>query len=217
MDVKDFRPISLVGGVHKIISTVLANRFKSVLGKIISNSQNAFICGWQTLDLVLIANECLDSRLRSGESEVLCKLDLEKPYNHVNWDFLLYLLKRCGFGDKWQSWIELCISRVRFSILVNGNPAGFFPSSRGLRQGDPLSPLLFMVVMEVLSQMLTATMDQGLLTGFSVGSGDNKAFVWIIYCLLMTYWFFVVHNHNKFKIWDVSSYASRQLQGWGSI
>jgi hypothetical protein len=133
VDVKDFWPISLVGWVYKILSKVLANRFKSVLGKIISNSQNAFIGGRQILDSVLIANECLDSRIRSGESGVLSKLDLEKAYDHVNWEFLLYLLKRCGFGEKWGDWIEFCISTVRFSILVNGTPSRFFTSSRGLR------------------------------------------------------------------------------------
>jgi hypothetical protein len=128
------------------------------------------------LNSILIANECLDSQIRSGESGLLCKLDLEKAYDHINWDFLLYLLQRCGFGEKRRDWIEFCISTVRFSILVNGTPSGFL-SSRGLRQGDPFSPLLFVVVMEVLSQMLNATMNQGLLTSFSVGSKDNEELV----------------------------------------
>jgi len=92
VDVKDFRPISLVGGVYKLISKVLCNRFKSLLGKVISSSQNAFIGGQQILDSILIINECLDSRMRSGEAGLLCKLDLEKAYDHVNWDFLLYML-----------------------------------------------------------------------------------------------------------------------------
>jgi hypothetical protein len=68
---------------------------------------------------------------------VLCKLDLEKAYDHVNWDFLLYMLGRCGFSAKWKQWIFFCISIVHFSILVNESPCGFFLSSRGLRQGDP--------------------------------------------------------------------------------
>jgi hypothetical protein len=157
VDVKDIRPISLVGGVYKLISKVLANRFKLVLGKIISSSQNSFIGVRQILDSILIANECLDSRIRLGEAGLLCKLDLEKDYDHVDWDFLF--CQWCGFGGKWRDWIEFCISTVRFSILVNDTPSSFFTSSHGLRQGDPLSPLLFVVVMEALSLILNVTMN----------------------------------------------------------
>jgi hypothetical protein len=145
------------------------------LGKIISNTQNAFIGGRQILDSVLIANECVDSQIRSEDPGLLCKLDLDKAYDHVNWDFLLYLLQRCGFGKKWRAWIRFCISTVRFSILVNRTPSGFLKSSRGLRQGDPLSPFLFVV--EALSRMLIAALDQGNLTGFSVGSRESESLV----------------------------------------
>jgi hypothetical protein len=81
------------------------------------------------------------------------------------------MLRRCGFGERWCSWIAHCVSSVRFSVLVNGIPSGFISSSRGLRQGDPLSPLLFVIVMEALSKLFSITIQRGFLSG--VGFGSN--------------------------------------------
>jgi hypothetical protein len=88
----------------------------------------------------------------------MCKMDLEKAYDHVNWDFLFYVLRRCGFRGKLCFWIAYCISSVRFLVLVNGSPNGFFSSSCGWRKGDPLSPMLFVFVMEALSRMIFAAL-----------------------------------------------------------
>ena len=164
-DLKDLRPISLVGGLYKILTKVLANIIKRVMSLIISQAQNAFVEGRQILDAVLIANETVDSILRKKESGLLCKLDIEKAYDHISWDFLFQIMEKMGFGRKWISWIKCCISTATFSVLFNGSPTGFFWSSRGLRQGDPLSPYLFVIGMEALSRLLKRVVEGNFISG----------------------------------------------------
>ena len=108
------------------------------------------------------------SMKRRKERGVLCKLDIEKAYDQINRSFLLDVLIKTGFGSKWIAWINWCISMVSFSVLVNGSPSGYFRSSRGLRQGDPLSPYLFVLGMEVFSTLIDGVAVGGFLTGYKV-------------------------------------------------
>ena len=93
---RDFKLINLVGGLYKLLEKVLANRLK----KVVSSTQNAFIERRQILGTALIANEAIDFMLKRNESGMLCKLDLEKVYDHVNWNFLMLVMQRMGFGEK---------------------------------------------------------------------------------------------------------------------
>ncbi|RVX00739.1 putative ribonuclease H protein [Vitis vinifera] len=155
----------LVGGLYKILTKVLANRLKKVVSKVVSPTQNAFVEGRQILDAALIANEAIDSLLKGDEAGVLCKLDLEKAYDHINWDFLMSVMQKMGFGEKWVSWIRWCISTTSFSVLINSSPVGFFQSIRGLRQRDPISPYLFVLGMEALSCLINKAVREGFLFG----------------------------------------------------
>ena len=94
--------------------------------------QNAFMRGRQILDASLIANEVINFWQKRKEKRLICKLDIEKAYDSINWNFLMKVLQKMGFGPRWMEWIWWCISTVKFSILVNGVPVDFFSSSKGV-------------------------------------------------------------------------------------
>ncbi|GKF64642.1 RNA-directed DNA polymerase, eukaryota [Tanacetum coccineum] len=138
--VKDFRPISLIGSLYKIIAKILVNRLVMVLGDLVSEVQFAFIANRQILDGPFILNELIQWCKSKKKQTMIFKIDFEKAYVSVRWDYLDDVLEKFGFGSKWRGWIHNCLHSSKGSILVNGSPTDEFHFRRGLKQSDPLSP-----------------------------------------------------------------------------
>ncbi|XP_045791342.1 uncharacterized protein LOC123886049 [Trifolium pratense] len=172
----DFRPISLVGSLYKILAKVLANRLRQVIGSVISESQIAFVKNRQILDGILIANEVVDEARKSKKDLLLFKVDFEKAYDSVDWGYLDAVMGRMAFPSLWRKWIRECVCTATASVLVNGSPTDEFPLRRGLRQGDPLSPFLFLLAAEGLNVLMEAMVARNLFTGYSI-SGQGSVSV----------------------------------------
>ncbi|KAM0061513.1 putative RNA-directed DNA polymerase [Helianthus debilis subsp. tardiflorus] len=169
----DYRPISLVGVVNKVISKILANRLKMVLGSVISDSQSAFLKNKFILDGPLVVNEIYSWLKKEKKPAFVLKIDFEKAYDNVNWNFVVGVLEQLGFPPRWCSWVNGVLSSARASVLVNGAPTFDFPCFKGMRQGDPLSPFLFLVVMEALSLFTNKAVGAGIFKGISLPNGGS--------------------------------------------
>ncbi|GJR44673.1 RNA-directed DNA polymerase, eukaryota, reverse transcriptase zinc-binding domain protein, partial [Tanacetum coccineum] len=150
MVISDFRPISLIGAQYKIIAKVLANRLARVIDTIISLEQSAFIKHRQILDGPLMVNEVIQWCKRKKSKLMVFEIDFEKGFDTISWDFLFQVLHFMGFNETWIKWISGCLHSASTSILINGSPTCEFNIHRGLRQGDPLSPFLFIIAIEGL-------------------------------------------------------------------
>ncbi|GKD22429.1 RNA-directed DNA polymerase, eukaryota, reverse transcriptase zinc-binding domain protein [Tanacetum coccineum] len=142
-----------------------------VISTLVSDVQSAFISNRQILDGSFILNELISWCKAKKSKTMVFKVDFEKAYDSVRWDFLDDLLGKFGFGSKWRGWIKGCLTSTKGSILVNGNPTAEFKFYKGLKQGDPLSPFLFILVMESLHFSFNQVLNAGLFKGVRI---DNS-------------------------------------------
>jgi len=153
-----FRPISLCNVSYKIISKVLCLRLKKVLPGLISETQSAFVAGRQISDNVMIAQEmfhALRTKPSGRNKRMAIKTDMSKAYDRMEWSFIEAVLHKMGFSEIWTSWVMRCITSVKYKVLMNGEPRGNITPGRGLRQGDPLSPFIFILCKRSLAFLIT--------------------------------------------------------------
>ncbi|KAE9616153.1 putative RNA-directed DNA polymerase [Lupinus albus] len=168
----DYRPISLIGCIYTILAKLLANRLRKVLDKVISHNQFAFLKGRHILDGVIILNEIIHDAKISGKQCSIFKIDFEKAFDSVSWGFLDHMMELLGFCPKWRGWIMECLSTTTTSVLVNGSHTDEIHLKCGLRQGDPLSPFLFLIVDEGLSGLMHQACALGFFSPYKVGSNN---------------------------------------------
>ncbi|KAF5465302.1 hypothetical protein F2P56_015322 [Juglans regia] len=175
--VHDYRPISLCNVIYKIVAKMVSNRMKLVLPDIISLNQSAFVPGRAISNNIVVAYETLHTmatRMKSKSGFMALKLDISKAYDRVEWKFLSSVMSRLGFDQAWISIVLNCISSASYSILLNGEAQTPFKPSRGLRQGDPLSPYLFILCGEALSAMIQKADLIGSISSVPMGKGPQR-------------------------------------------
>ena len=156
------------------MAKVLANRIKPILSTIISEEQSAFVAGRSIIDNVIVAFEVIHGmkrKTRGNNGDVAFKIDISKAYDRIRWSYLHYVMVQIGFDIKWVRWIMMCVSTVSYNVALNGIEFGIINPKRGLRQGDPLSPYLFILCAEVLVSLLKNAEARGLLHGCKVSLG----------------------------------------------
>lgn len=167
----DYRPIALCNTLYKLLTKTLAARLHKLLPLIISEEQTGFVADRSIYDGVIIAQEAIHLVQLNNAPSMLVKLDISKAHDKVDWHFLCKCLEAFGFSKSWINLIFECISTPKFSVMINGTLEGFFSSSRGLRKGDPMSPFLFIIMVEALGRSISKAKEEGEIQGIPITSG----------------------------------------------
>eukprot|EP00253_Pinus_taeda_P004415 PITA_04415 len=170
-----FRPISLCNASYKILAKLLANRIKPLLKRVISSSQGGFVEGRHILDNVIQVQETIHSSKQRKEKGMVIKLDMANAFDRVNQSFLSKVLLSFGFSSTFVQLIKACIDNPWIAPLVNGRPTNFFKAKRGIRQGCPLSPYLYILMADSLSRKLNAERGSGMLPGLKTTTGTEPS------------------------------------------
>ena len=173
----EFRPISCCNVLYKIISKTMANKLKPLLCDIISENQSAFVPKRLITDNALIAFEIFHSMKRKGEGKegsIALKLDMKKAYDRVEWSFLEKVMYKLGFSSGWIEKIMCCLESVSFAFKINGKVSGSVIPSRGLRQGDPISPYLFLMVADAFSGLISKAATAQQIHGAKICNGAPR-------------------------------------------
>lgn len=170
----DLRPISLGNFINKVISGVVHDRLEKLLPKIISSNQSGFVKGRCIIENVLTQKINTDIRKRGKPANVVIQLDMDKAYDRVSWLFLTKVLRKLGFSEVFIELIWRLSSNNQYSIMLNGETHGFFHSTRGFKQGNPLSPALFIISAEVLSRALNNLLDRDNIQNFRLPKWSAK-------------------------------------------
>ena len=169
--IKNWRPISLINVDYKIISGVIANRMKKYLDKLISNSQKGFVSGRYIGECTRLVSDLIAKMKKKNLSGILLLIDFEKAFDTLEWSFIEKTLSFFNFGENIRKWIKIFYTKIESCVLNNGHCSARFELGRGVRQGDPLSPYIFILAAEILANAIKTHDD---IKGISV---DNSEFL----------------------------------------